>query len=386
MCGFPKFNNMKAISYIGCDDPTLDLFEGQYALPDGMCYNSYLLCADKVAVLDSIDKRCADEWLNKLEKSLMGRTPDYLVIHHMEPDHSGSIAQFVKSYPNVQLVCSKIAEHMLKQFGVVYNNIFVVKEGDVLDLGGLSLRFIAAPMIHWPEVLMSYCQEERVLFSADAFGKFGVYDADADDWACEARRYYFNIVGKYGVQVQAVLKKIAPLAIDSIAPLHGPVLEGEKKDEALRLYTIWSAYGVETEGVFVVSASIHGNTLQAAEYIADQLRQKGLKVAFTDLTRDDMAEAVEDAFRYGKMILCACTYDADLFPPMHTFLHKLQLKGYRNRRVALVENGSWAPAAAKVMRSMLEQMTNIEIIEPVVTLRGAMKDADKQNIETILTI
>lgn len=377
---------MKSISYIGCDDATLDLFEGQYALPDGMCYNSYLLCADQVAVLDTIDKRCGDEWLNKIEKSLMGRTPDYLVIHHMEPDHSGSVARFVQTYPQVQIVCSKIAENMLRQFGVEYSNVHVVKEGDVLDLGGLSLRFIAAPMIHWPEVLMSYCEQERVLFSADAFGKFGVYDADADDWACEARRYYFNIVGKYGQQVQAVLKKVAPLAINSIAPLHGPVLEGEKMAEALRLYNIWSAYGVETEGVFVVSASIHGNTLQAAEYIAEQLRSKGMKVAFTDLTRDDMAEAVEDAFRYGKMILCACTYDGDLFPPMHTFLHKLQLKGYKNRRVALVENGSWAPAAAKVMRSMLEAMTNIEIVEPVVTLRGAMKEQDKQNLEAILTI
>ena len=377
---------MKSISYIGCDDATLDLFEGQYALPDGMCYNSYLLCADQVAVLDTIDKRCGDEWLNKIEKSLMGRTPDYLVIHHMEPDHSGSVARFVQTYPQVQIVCSKIAENMLRQFGVEYSNVHVVKEGDVLDLGGLSLRFIAAPMIHWPEVLMSYCEQERVLFSADAFGKFGVYDADADDWACEARRYYFNIVGKYGQQVQAVLKKVAPLAINSIAPLHGPGLEGEKMAEALRLYNIWSVYGVETEGVFVVSASIHGNTLQAAEYIVEQLRSKGMKVAFTDLTRDDMAEAVEDAFRYGKMILCACTYDGDLFPPMHTFLHKLQLKGYKNRRVALVENGSWAPAAAKVMRSMLEAMTNIEIVEPVVTLRGAMKEQDKQNIEAILTI
>ena len=374
---------MKSISYIGCDDQTLDLFEGQYALPDGMCYNSYLLCADKVAVLDSIDPRCTDEWLNKLEKSLMGRTPDYLVVHHMEPDHSGSIARFVAAYPNVQIVCSKIAENMLRQFGVEYSNLQIVKEGDVLDLGGLTLRFIAAPMIHWPEVLMSYCAEERVLFSADAFGKFGVYDADADDWTCEARRYYFNIVGKYGVQVQAVLKKVAPLAIDSIAPLHGPVLEGEKKDEALRLYTIWSAYGVENEGVFVVSASIHGNTLKAAEYIAVQLREKGIKVAFTDLTRDDMAEAIEDAFRYGKMILCACTYDADLFPPMHTFLHKLQLKGYKNRRVALVENGSWAPQAAKVMRAMIEPMANVEIVEPVVTLRGTMKDADKPAITAL---
>lgn len=375
---------MKSISYIGCDDQTLDLFEGQYALPDGMCYNSYLLCADKVAILDTIDKRCTDEWLNKAEKALLGRTPDYLVVHHMEPDHSGSIKRFVQTYPQVQLVCSKIAENMLRQFGVEHGNIRVVKEGDVLDLGGLTLQFIAAPMVHWPEVMMSYCPEEKVLFSADAFGKFGVYDADADDWACEARRYYFNIVGKYGVQVQAVLKKVAPLSISSIAPLHGPVLEGEKMAEALRLYTIWSAYGVETEGVFVVSASIHGNTLQAAEYIADELRKQGVKVAFTDLTRDDMAEAVEDAFRYGKMILCACTYDADLFPPMHTFLHKLQLKGYKNRRVALVENGSWAPAAAKVMRGMLEQMTNVEVVEPVVTLRGCMKVADKPAIAEIL--
>ncbi len=375
---------MKSISYIGCNDATLDLFEGQYALPDGMCYNSYLLCADKVAILDTIDKRCTDEWLNKIEKSLMGRTPDYLVVHHMEPDHSGSVKRFVQAYPSVQIVCSKIAENMLRQFGVEHGNIRIVKEGDILDLGGLTLQFIAAPMVHWPEVLMSYCQEEKVLFSADAFGKFGVYDADADDWACEARRYYFNIVGKYGVQVQAVLKKVAPLAINSIAPLHGPVLEGEKMAEALRLYTIWSAYGVETEGVFVVSASIHGNTLLAAEYIADELRKQGLKVAFTDLTRDDMAEAVEDAFRYGKMILCACTYDADLFPPMHTFLHKLQLKGYKNRRVALVENGSWAPDAAKVMRGMLEQMANVQVVEPVVTLRGCMKEADKPAIAELL--
>ena len=375
---------MKSISYIGCDDATLDLFEGQYALPDGMCYNSYLLCAGKVAILDTIDKRCTDEWLNKIEKSLMGRTPDYLVVHHMEPDHSGSVKRFVQAYPGVQIVCSKIAENMLRQFGVEHGNIRIVKEGDILDLGGLTLQFIAAPMVHWPEVLMSYCQEEKVLFSADAFGKFGVYEADADDWACEARRYYFNIVGKYGVQVQAVLKKVAPLAINSIAPLHGPVLEGEKMAEALRLYTIWSAYGVETEGVFVVSASIHGNTLLAAEYIADELRKQGLKVAFTDLTRDDMAEAVEDAFRYGKMILCACTYDADLFLPMHTFLHKLQLKGYKNRRVALVENGSWAPAAAKVMRGMLEQMANVQVVEPAVTLRGSMKEADKPAIAELL--
>ena len=375
---------MKSLSYIGCDDPTLDLFEGQYALPDGMCYNSFLLMAERVAVVDSVDPRCTDEWLNRLEKSLLGRKPDYLIVHHMEPDHSGSIHAFLRHYPEATVVCSKIAQNMLANFAIQAPNVQVVKEGDILDLGGLTLRFIAAPMIHWPEVMMSYCAEEKVLFSADAFGKFGVYEADADDWACEARRYYFNIVGKYGVQVQAVLKKIAALELSAIAPLHGPVLEGEKKDEALRLYSIWSAYGVETEGVFVVSASIHGNTLHAAEYIADELRAKGLKVAFTDLTRDDMAEAVEDAFRYGKMVLCASTYDADLFPPMHAFLHKLQLKGYKNRRIALVENGSWAPMAAKVMRAMIEPMTNVEIVEPVVSLRGTMKDADKPAIAELL--
>lgn len=375
---------MKSVSYIGCDDPTLDLFEGQYALPDGMCYNSFLLMAERVAVVDSVDPRCTDEWLNHLEKSLLGRQPDYLIVHHMEPDHSGSIDAFLRRYPEVTVVCSKIAQNMLANFAIQAPNVQVVKEGDVLDLGGLTLRFIAAPMIHWPEVMMSYCAEEKILFSADAFGKFGVYEADADDWACEARRYYFNIVGKYGVQVQAVLKKIAELDMSAIAPLHGPVLEGEKKDEALRLYSIWSAYGVETEGVFVVSASIHGNTLHAAEYIADELRAKGLKVAFTDITRDDMAEAIEDAFRYGKMILCASTYDADLFPPMHTFLHKLQLKGYKNRRVALVENGSWAPMAAKVMRAMIEPMQNVEIVEPVVSLRGCMKEQDKPAINELL--
>ena len=375
---------MKSLSYIGCDDATLDLFEGQYALPDGMCYNSYLLMAERVAVVDSVDPRCTDEWLNHLEKSLLGRTPDYLVVHHMEPDHSGSMAAFLKRYPETTVVCSKVAQGMMNNFAIDAPKVQVVKEGDVLDLGGLTMQFIAAPMIHWPEVLMSYCQEEQVLFSADAFGKFGVYDADADDWACEARRYYFNIVGKYGQQVQNVLKKIAPLSIRAIAPLHGPVLEGEKRDEALRLYTIWSAYGIETEGVSVVSASIHGHTKAVAEHIAEALKEKGNKVAFTDLTRDDMAEAVEDAFRYGRIVLCACTYDGDLFPPMHTFLHKLQLKGWRGRKVALVENGSWAPQAARIMRAMLEQMTDTTVVEPVVSLRGACKPADKAAIDALI--
>lgn len=375
---------MKSISYIGCDDSTLDLFEGQYALPDGMCYNSYLLTAERVAVVDSVDARCTDEWLNHLENSLLGRTPDYLVVHHMEPDHSSSIAAFLKRYPEAMVVCSKIAQGMMANFAIVAPKVQVVKEGDVLDLGGLTLQFIAAPMIHWPEVLMSYCKEEQVLFSADAFGKFGVYEADADDWACEARRYYFNIVGKYGQQVQNVLKKTSSLAIRAIAPLHGPVLEGDKRDEALRLYNIWSAYGIETEGVFVVCASIHGNTKAVAEQIAEALKQKGNKVAFSDLTRDDMAEAVEDAFRYGRIVLCACTYDGDLFPPMHTFLHKLQLNGWRGRKVALVENGSWAPQAARIMRAMLEQMADTTVIEPSVSLRGAAKPADKAAIEALV--
>ena len=375
---------MKSLSYIGCDDPTLDLFEGQYALPDGMCYNSYLLMAERVAVVDSVDPRCTDEWLNHIEKSLLGRTPNYLVVHHMEPDHSGSMAAFLRRYPEATVVCSKIAQNMLTNFAINAPKVQVVKEGDVLDLGELTLQFIATPMIHWPEVMMSYCPEQQVLFSADAFGKFGVYDADADDWACEARRYYFNIVGKYGQQVQNVLKKIAPLTINAIAPLHGYVLEGEKRDEALRLYSIWSAYGIETEGVFVVSASIHGHTKAVAEQMAQMLKAQGVKVAFSDLTRDDMAEAVEDAFRYGKVILCACTYDGDLFPPMHTFLHKLQLKGWRGRKVGLVENGSWAPQAARVMRTMLEQMTDTTVVEPVVSLRGACKQADIPAIEALV--
>ena len=367
---------MKSISYIGCDDQTLDLFEGQYALPDGMCYNSYLLCADKVAVLDSIDPRCTDEWLNKLEKSLMGRMPDYLVVHHAEPDHSGSIARFVQTYPGVQIVCSKIAENLLRQFGVAHSNIQIVKEGDILDLGGLTLRFIAAPMIHWPEVLMSYCAEERVLFSADAFGKFGVYDADADDWACEARRYYFNIVGKYGAQVQQLLKKAAALPIKAIRPLHGPLLE-DNLQEYIHLYDVWSRYDSESEGIFIACASIHGGTLAAAEMLAQILRTKGAgKVVVSDLSRTDIAENVEDAFRYPKIILAAASYDAGLFTPMYEFLHRLQIKGWQRKKVGLLENGSWAPSAGRVMKELLGTMKEIEIVEPMVTIRSRMHRED----------
>jgi len=376
---------MNRCIYVGCDDAELDLFESQYELPEGMCYNSYVLLGDaKVAVMDAMDARCCDEWLSKVEKALDGRQPDYLVCQHMEPDHSGSMAAFLKKYPEATVVCSKQAVVMMNQFLIEAKNVEVVGEGSVLDLGGLTLHFIVAPMVHWPEVIMTYCPEEQILFSADGFGKFGVYHADEEDWACEARRYYFNIVGKYGMQVANVLKKLAGKEIRTIAPLHGPMLENANKDEAMRLYTIWSAYGVETEGVLVAYASIHGNTRRAAEQLAEILKAKGAnKVAITDLSRDDMAEAIEDAFRMNRLALCCATYDGDIFPPMHMFLHKLRLKGYQNRRVALVENGSWAPQAAKVMREMLSGCKNVEIVEPAVTIRGSLKPAQVTELEAL---
>ncbi len=376
---------MKNIKYVGCDDATLDLFESQYVLPEGMCYNSYVLLGEAhVAVMDAVDARCCEEWLKKVEEILGNRKPDYLVCHHMEPDHSGSINAFLTKYPETIVLCSKQATVMAAQFGIDIKNLQVVAEGQVIDLGGQTMQFVAAPMIHWPEVMMSYCPEEQVLFSADAFGKFGVYHADEDDWACEARRYYFNIVGKYGAQVANLLKKLADKPIETIAPLHGYMLEGEKKDEALRLYNIWSAYGVETEGVLVAYASIHGNTAKAAQQLAEILKTKGAgKVAITDLTRDDMAEAIEDAFRMDKLVLCCATYDGDIFPPMHMFLHKLRLKGYQNRRVALVENGSWAPQAVRIMKEMLAACKNIEIVEPTLTIRGALKPEQSTQLETL---
>ena len=389
---------MRNILYVGCDDASLDLFESQYALPEGMCYNSYIVPGiQKTAVMDSVDSRCTDQWLDNVEKALGGKKPDYLVCQHMEPDHSGSMAAFLAKYPGITVVCSKQAVTMMTQFGIQAADIQVVGEGSVLDLGGLSLRFIAAPMIHWPEVIMTFCPEEQVLFSADAFGKFGVYHADEDDWACEARRYYFNIVGKYGIQVANILKKLQILTdnqgnniqIQSIAPLHGPVLEGAKMDEAMRLYRIWSTYGIETDGVLVAYASIHGNTRRAAEQLTDIIRQKAesrqmnLKIAITDLTRDDMAEAIEDAFRMNRLVLCCATYDADIFPPMHMFLHELRLKGFQNRRVALMENGSWAPQAVRIMKEMLSACKNIEIVEPAVTIRGALKPEQTADLEAL---
>ena len=379
---------MRNIKYVGCDDADLDLFESQYELPEGMCYNSYVVLGEqKTAVMDSMDPRCTDQWLARVSEALEGRQPDYLVCQHMEPDHSGSMGAFLKKYPEATVLCSKQAVVMMNQFGIEAKNVQVVAEGQSIDLGGLTLHFIAAPMVHWPEVIMTYCPEEEVLFSADGFGKFGVYHADEDDWACEARRYYFNIVGKYGIQVSNVLKKLADKPVATIAPLHGPVLEGEKKDEAFRLYTIWSAYGIETEGVLVAYASIHGNTRRVAEKIAELLKQKNAgKVAITDLSRDDMAEAIEDAFRMDKLVLCCATFDGDIFPPMHMFLHKLRLKGYQNRRVALVENGSWDPQANRVMREMLSGCKNVEIVEPTVTIRGALKQEQMNDLEAVIDV
>ena len=385
----------KDVVYIGVDDPTQHLFESQYHTPEGMCYNSYVIIDEKVAVMDTSDSRTMDEWKANLATALDGRQPDYLVVHHLEPDHASGIAEVCALYPQMQIVCSAKAKQMMPQYWPLTDSnhggesleearIITVKEGDTLALGHHTLHFVMAPMVHWPEVMVSYDDADRLLFSADGFGKFGVYEADADDWACEARRYYFNICGKYGTPVATLLKKAAALSIDKILPLHGPVLEGEKMAEALRLYTIWSAYDVETEGVFVAHASIHGNTAAAAEKLVEILKAKGCpKVAVNDLCRDDLGEAIEDAFRYGKMICMASSYDAGVFPPMYDFLHHLDIKAYQRRRVGLVENGSWAPSAAKTMRPMLEGMKQVEVVEPVVTLRGRMKEADLAQLEAL---
>lgn len=374
------------IKYIGCDDAGMNLFESQYVTPEGMCYNSYLIMDEKVAVMDSVDPRKTDEWMQNLSAALNGRTPDYLIVQHMEPDHSGSLKAFRKAYPAATIVASEKALTFMAQFneGVDFGPTMAVKEGDKLSLGKRTLQFIGAAMIHWPEVIVTYCPEEKTLFSADGFGKFGVKDADADDWACEARRYYFNICGKYGAPVTTLLKKASALDIRTICPLHGPILEGEKLAEALRLYTVWSSYGVETEGVLVAHASIHGNTKKAAEKLAEILKQKGAaKVVVADLCRDDMAEVIEDAFRMNRLVVCASSYDGDVFPPMHMFLWKLKMKAYQNRTVGMLENGTWAPSAGKAMRALLEQMKNVTIVEPAVTIRSSMKQTDIPALEAL---
>ena len=375
----------KDIKYIGVDDADLDLFESQYIVPNGMAYNSYVIMDEKIAVMDTADRRKGKEWLSNLQAALNGRKPDFLVAQHMEPDHTGEIVNLISLYPDIQIVTSAIAAKMLPQFfdGIDFaSRTKVVKEGDELTLGAHTLKFFGAPMVHWPEVIVTYDTKDKVLFSADAFGKFGTLDTD-EDWACEARRYYFNICGKYGTQVQALLKKAAALDIQTICPLHGPILK-ENLSYYISLYDTWSKYGVETEGVFVAYASIHGGTAEAAQKLAEILKAKGApKVATSDLSRDDMAEAIEDAFRYGKLIVAAPTYDAGIFPPMHDFLHHLQIKAYQKRKVGIIENGSWAPTAGKLMAAMLEQMKEVEIVQPVVTIKSRMKEANIAELEAL---
>ncbi|MBR1576448.1 MAG: MBL fold metallo-hydrolase [Bacteroidales bacterium] len=382
----------ESVKYIGVDDLDLDLFESQYVVPEGMAYNSYLILDEKVAVLDTADARKGETWKVRLQEALDGRRPDYMVVHHCEPDHSALIGWALQSFPGLTLVASAKALQMLPQFfeGLpLEGRTLTVKEGDVLPLGQHSLQFIGAPMVHWPEVMMSFDVSDGALYSADAFGKFGAlskcgfYGRDDEDWACEARRYYFNIVGKYGVPVQTLLKKVSALPVRTIRPLHGPILE-VNLDPYLSLYDTWSRYEPETEGVFIACASIHGGTLEAASRLADILREKGVpKVVLSDLCRSDIAENVEDAFRYPKMVLAAASYDAGLFTPMYDFLHRLQIKGYCKRRVALLENGSWAPSAARVMKEMLGTMKEVTVVDPAVTIRSRLKAADIPAIEAL---
>lgn len=378
-------NVTETIKYIGVDDTTIDLFESQYIVPNGISYNSYLIMDEKIAIMDTVDLRKGEEWFTNLEEALEGRTPDYLVVQHMEPDHAGNIANLLAKYPTIKIVASAKAIQMMPQFfedTCFEGKTISVKEGETLNLGAHTLQFFMAPMVHWPEVMVTYDQADKVLFTADGFGKFGAL-AHEEDWACEARRYYFNICGKYGAQVQALLKKAATLDIACICPLHGPILK-ENLGYYIGLYDTWSKYEVETEGIFIAYASIHGGTKKVAEKLAEILREKGApKVSIADLCRDDMAEAVEDAFRMSKLVVAAASYDADVFPPMHDFLHHLKLKAYQKRRVGIIENGSWAPCAGRVMKGMLETMKEIEIVEPMVTIRSAMKQGDIPALEAL---
>ncbi len=374
-----------AVRYIGVDDTTLDLFESQYIVPHGVSYNSYLILDEKIAVMDTVDARKTKEWFDNLDKELKERVPDYLIVSHLEPDHSANIQLFTEKYKEAKLVLSAKAKAMLPQFFNIEGldeRCIVVKEGEELDLGNHHLKFIMAPMVHWPEVMVEYETTEKVLFSADGFGKFGALSHD-EDWACEARRYYFNIVGKHGAPVQTLLKKASTLDIKMICPLHGPILK-DNLGYYIDKYQIWSSYQSEDEGVLVASASIHGNTKEVALKVVDLLKEKGVKVAFTDLTRDDMAEAVEDAFRYSKMILAGATYDGGVFSPMEDFLHRLQHKGYQNKTVGLIENGSWVPLANKVMKDMLTPMKNITICENTVTIKSTYKDENQEAINQLV--
>jgi len=384
-------NISKDIKYVGVNDHKLDLFEGQYIVPNGMAYNSYAILDDKIAIMDSVDLNFIDEWLINIKNVLGDKTPDYLIVQHMEPDHSGSIVNFMNAFPNATLVSSAKAFGMMKNFfGIEFEDRrIVVKEGDKLNLGKHTLSFIGAPMVHWPEVIVTYDDVDKVLFSADAFGKFGANDVeDPEGWACEARRYYFGIVGKYGAQVQAVLKKVATLEINTICPLHGPVLDKDL-EYYLNTYNTWSSYGVESEGVFIAYTSVYGNTKKAVELLASTLKENGCKkVAVSDLAREDMAECVEDAFRYGKIVLATTTYNGDIFPFMKEFINHLVERNFQNKTIGLIENGSWAPMAVKVIKEMFVNSKNLTFIENTVKIVSAITEENKQQIkdlaETIL--
>lgn len=372
------------VRYVGADDKTIDLFESQYVVPNGVSYNSYVIMDDKIAVMDSVDLRAASEWFANLEEALEGRQPDYLVVSHLEPDHSGNIQSFMEKYPKAQIVLSVKAQSMLPQFFSLDMNdrCIAVKEGDELNLGSHILTFVMAPMVHWPEVMVTYEKSEKILFSADGFGKFGALDTE-EDWACEARRYYFNIVGKYGMQVQALLKKAAALDIQMICPLHGPILK-ENINHYIDKYHTWSSYTPEDQGILIACASIHGNTKAAAEKLAEILRAKGApKVVVSDLAREDMAEVIEDAFRYDRMVLAAATYDAGLFPCMESFLAHLKSKNYQKRTVGIIENGSWAPMAGRIMKETLSSMKEITVLEPVVTIKSTMNAESGTALEAL---
>ena len=373
------------IYYIGVNDHQLDLFEGQYDVPNGMAYNSYVILDEKIAVFDTVDKNFTDQWLANLKEVIGDRTPDYLIVQHMEPDHSANILNFIKAYPGTKIVGNAKTFTMMSNFfdGLdLGDSKLEVKEGDKLSLGNHELSFVFAPMVHWPEVMFTYDSTDKVLFSADAFGKFGALDVD-EDWACEARRYYFGIVGKYGVQVQAVLKKAAALDIQTICPLHGPILK-EDLGYYLGLYNTWSSYGVESEGVFIAYTSVYGNTKQAAELLSDKLIEKGCpKVAIADLAREDMAESVEDGFRYGKLVLATTTYNADIFPFMKHYILDLTERNYQNRTIGIIENGSWAPTAAKVIKAMFEKSKNITWTDTTVTIKSAVKAENISQIEAL---
>lgn len=374
-----------AVYYVGADDKTLDLFEGQYVIPEGISYNSYVIMDEKIAVMDTVDKRATDEWFKNLEEVLGGKEPDYLVVLHMEPDHAANIEQFLNKYKNAKVVTNPKTFNMIPQFFEhldLEGRKIVVNEGDELVLGEHVLTFVMAPMVHWPEVMVAYEKKEKILFSADAFGKFGALDVD-DEWDCEARRYYINIVGKYGAQVQTLLKKAATLDIQKIFALHGPMLT-ENLGYYINKYDIWSSYRPEDEGIFIAYASVYGNTKKVAEKLKEILEAKGAsKVAIADLARDDMAEAVEDAFRYDRLVLASVTYDGGLFPCMESFIAHLKSKNYQNRKVAFIENGSWAPMAAKKMKAEMENLKSLTFMDTVVSIKSAMKDADVKQLESL---